>query len=586
MGGNLTGLSYGNLTATAAMSLTETLGVHLSKIPGLDKKDLKAVRSSVPGKLLIRTAGLLWVALLVLGYAGAVDQGLKRLLDVDLSPTPSLHYGLLFGLPLLGAASWLLVEWHAEGSRRALQQLAVRVGAEQSGYFRIGPYLNTAEDLARFDRADRAHEKVLNWIERSVSVPLYLTGDSGSGKSSLLNASVLPTLRKRWTVVEARAGQDPEAAVREAFARLPGTRRPGHGEKPTLRNLIEVATRRARSGLLLVIDQFEEFVILGKPEQRQNFATLLIDLQTNPLKGLSLLLVLRSDYQTLLEDIGLPSLRHSENFYQIGRFTISASSDFLARSGLELQPEAIDRLLTSAAELDETPGLVRPITLNVIGYVLATGKAAAPSMDAGQLVRGYIEQTLGRPLIRDFAPRVLEQLVTEQGTKRPRSEQELVAATHFHHAEIRAVMNDLGEASLARALDPAQGVWELSHDFIARAVTRYLGRRRRHLLPRGAFYAAPVLLAAMLLVAAGIIAWNWLSPYRIRTEVAELGLTVAPTADGLALERNSRLTSESFARAGPLLATFRRKKEVFGQPRKNIDAAISCSVISPNVANS
>ena len=82
---------FGNLTAAAAMSLTETLGVHLSKIPGLDKEDLKAVRSSVPGKLLIRTAGLLWVVLLVLGYAGAVDQGLKRLLDVDLSPTPSLQ---------------------------------------------------------------------------------------------------------------------------------------------------------------------------------------------------------------------------------------------------------------------------------------------------------------------------------------------------------------------------------------------------------------------------------------------------------------------------------------------------------------
>jgi hypothetical protein len=43
-----------------------------------------------------------------------------------------------------------------------------------------------------------------------------------------------------------------------------------------------------------------------------------------------------------------------------------------------------------AAELDETPGLVRPITLNMIGYVLASDRAVAPSLDAGLLVRRYI----------------------------------------------------------------------------------------------------------------------------------------------------------------------------------------------------
>src|SRR5260370_38354386 len=117
---------------------------------------------------------------------------------------------------------------------------------------------------------------------------------------------------------------------------------------------MEAAVRRVPASLLIVLDQFEEFVILGKPEQQQVFATLLTDLQALPIKGLSLLLVLHSDYQTFLEDIGLPSLRYSENFYQVGRFTIVAASAFLARSGLKLQPAAVDRLLTAPAELAET----------------------------------------------------------------------------------------------------------------------------------------------------------------------------------------------------------------------------------------
>jgi hypothetical protein len=86
-----------------------------------------------------------------------------------------------------------------------------------------------------------------------------------------------------------------------------------------------------------------------------------------------LLFVLRSDYQMLLEEIGLPLLRSGENLFQVARFQLSAANTFMKQSGLDLQPEALDRLLTSAAELDDTPGLVRPITLNVIGYVLASG---------------------------------------------------------------------------------------------------------------------------------------------------------------------------------------------------------------------
>src|SRR5207237_771393 len=135
------------------------------------------------------------------------DVSLKQGLGVDLSQASwPMHYGLLVGLPILVVALQSAIEWRAERMRRVLQRLAVRIGPAQSGYFRIGPYLDTAQDRTRFDRADRAHEKVLRWIGQSASLPLYLTGDSGSGKTSLLNAAVLPDLRERgWTVVEARA---------------------------------------------------------------------------------------------------------------------------------------------------------------------------------------------------------------------------------------------------------------------------------------------------------------------------------------------------------------------------------------------
>jgi hypothetical protein len=542
------------------MSHIEALGAPLPTLPQLGRNEVSAVRRFQPGKWLGRITALLW-ALLPLVLAFLDNFGLLHGVEAVV-PEPDMlrnhpwySFATLCGFSLLAIVFQAIVERRAKSVQRALQALAVRPSVEQSGYFRIGPYLNTAEDRARFSRADRAHEKVLSWIERSTRVPLYLTGDSGSGKSSLLNAFVLPTLRERgWTVVEARAWQDADAAVRDALAQILGPRRHRQTVRPRLRSLIEAAARRADARLLLVLDQFEEFVILGKPQEQQALAALLTDLQSAPVEGLSLLLVLRSDYQIFLEDIGLPLLQYGENLYQVGRFPFVVAGDFLSRSGLELQPAAIDRLLASAAELDETPGLVRPITLNVIGYVLASGEAVAPSLDAGQLVRRYIEQTIDQPAIRDLAPPLLEHLITEQGTKRPRSEQELATSTHLRHGEVRAVLNGLGAAALARPLDPDQGVWELSHDFIARAVARYLGRPRRDLLRRTGNYALPALFTAMVLITIGAVAWHRLSPYQIRASLADLGLTVTPIEGGLAVEANSHLTSENFAIAGPLLA--------------------------------
>ena len=266
--------------------------------------------------------------------------------------------------------------------------------------------------------------------------------------------------------------------------------------------------RRADGRLLIVLDQFEEFVILADPERQKAFAALVADLRATPIKGLRLLLVLRSDYQTAIEELGLPLLRQGENWNQVGRFTIAAATRFMARSGLALQPDALDRVAISASELDDSPGMIRPITLNVVGHVLSQGRATAPSLDAGRLVRHYIEQSVEQPAIREFAPRVLKELVTEQGTKWPRSEKELVDQTRLRPGEVRAVMNGLWAAALARPLDAAQGVWELSHDFVARAVARYLGRRRLDWPGLTRAFAAPALFVLMAAAAAGAIVWN------------------------------------------------------------------------------
>jgi len=560
------------------------------KLLELDKEDVNAVRSFLPGKILGRTVALLALGVLCLRFHELFNVGMGQFIGFQLEPR-WLKNTLLFGIPVLIVGAQITAEWAAERKRRQSQALAIKIEAVPEGYFRIGPYLDTAEDRAKFDRADRIHEKVLDWLKRADAIPLCLTGDSGSGKSSALNAYALPGMREAgWAIIEARAWH-PERALTEAIAKLANARKWQLGEATNLRGALEALARRADDKLLLVVDQVEEFVILAGSGRQQAFIALINDLRTKPVKGLKLLLVLRSDYKTALDELGLPLLRQGENWQEVGRLTIAAGTKFMARSGLGLQSDAFHRVVTSAAELDDSPGMIRPITLNVVGYVLSAERASAPSLDAGQLVRRYIEQSVEQPAIREMAPRVLKELVTEQGTKWPRSEKELVEQTHLRPAEVRAVMNGFSAAALVRPLDAAQGVWEFSHDFVARAVARYLGRRRLDWPGIARAYAAPALFVLMAATAAGAIAWNVNAADRARPSLAELGVEVLSTPDGLEAIAGNRFKSQSLSEADRLLAKLpvlrvldlSRTEVANVEPLKGLTALQSLDLVGTNV---
>ena len=56
----------------------------LPKLPQLNEEDVKAVRGFLPGKLLGRTAAILSLVLLVLGFSGTVGKGLRYVFQIDL----------------------------------------------------------------------------------------------------------------------------------------------------------------------------------------------------------------------------------------------------------------------------------------------------------------------------------------------------------------------------------------------------------------------------------------------------------------------------------------------------------------------
>jgi uncharacterized protein (UPF0264 family) len=70
----------------------------------------------------------------------------------------------------------------------------VRVFVSGADYFYVGPYSESRRQ--RYDRADGVHKEVLTWLRGTREPVVVLSGLSGTGKISLLEAFVIPELRE------------------------------------------------------------------------------------------------------------------------------------------------------------------------------------------------------------------------------------------------------------------------------------------------------------------------------------------------------------------------------------------------------
>src|SRR6266545_5818822 len=193
--------------------------------------------------------------------------------------------------------------------------------------------------------------------------------------SPLLGAKVLPQLRDLgWMVVETRLFGDPiqrlRAALLAADSRL--ARKPAAelSLQDLLKRAAESRGKKHDAPLLLVVDQFEEFLILHTEEERRAFAALLDDLVKNPIDGLRVLLVFRSDYRPLVFKLALPALMAGQNWQELAPYDRGEATTFLQSGGRELSPQSIDKLFLGLDRIEDAPGVYRPITLNMVGLVL------------------------------------------------------------------------------------------------------------------------------------------------------------------------------------------------------------------------
>ncbi|PSB27427.1 caspase family protein [Stenomitos frigidus] len=141
-------------------------------------------------------------------------------------------------------------------------------------------------------------------LEQSAFVPVI--GASGSGKSSLVRAGLIPALKQsgtNWAVLEPiKPGLKPlqslERALESVFQGLENQRLLdtciNDEESKGLLPLIEALPEQQR--FLLVVDQFEEVFTVSLPKQSHRFITLLTQVAEVPRSRLAIVITIRADF--------------------------------------------------------------------------------------------------------------------------------------------------------------------------------------------------------------------------------------------------------------------------------------------------
>ncbi|MFI1563257.1 helix-turn-helix domain-containing protein [Streptomyces sp. NPDC020490] len=378
---------------------------------------------------------------------------------------PSLAVTLAYARACGGAAE----EWERRW-READEESAVR---ERTDGEARSPY----QGLARFEPDD--HERFFGRDEL-VGRLLRLTADrrfsavfgpSGSGKSSLLRAGLVPALR--------RPGRD---GSRIAAVRIltPG-RQPARVHAPVLRP----AGGGAGGDTVVVVDQFEEvFTLCQDPAERTAFIDELLAARA-PDSGLRVVIAVRADFYGRCAEHRALADTLSEAGLLVGPMSPAELREAVVRpaqtAGLIVERELTARLVREVA--DEPGGL--PLLSHVLHETWRRRRGRALTVRAYEAaggVHGAIAQSAEDAYARlgpedaELARLVLLRLITPgegaADTRRPVDRDELDFAGPGGSADLRRVLDQLARA---RLITLGHDTVDLAHEALITAWPRLSG---------------------------------------------------------------------------------------------------------------
>ena len=215
-----------------------------------------------------------------------------------------------------------------------------------------------ADDVDHFHGRDAEIAELVGRL-RAGEREIFVIGPSGSGKSSLVTAGLLPRLARgvaglgSFVVRELRPGEQPTVRLGQALGAAVGEAMAAADRVAGL-----LAARGPGASLLIVIDQLEELFTLTSAGERTQFLDALGALRADP--RCAVVCTLRADFFGALMESALWTERRG----QLSRVEVSPlRSEALRKAiaapahaaGVAVEPELVERLVADAAS---EPGIL------------------------------------------------------------------------------------------------------------------------------------------------------------------------------------------------------------------------------------
>jgi eukaryotic-like serine/threonine-protein kinase len=350
---------------------------------------------------------------------------------------------------------------------------------------------NPYRGLAAFESAHASlffgrRSEIRELVHRVQTEPFIVVGgDSGTGKSSLCRAGVLPWLVEHdgWSRVDVVPGRHPVRSFAAALASWLDTdeatldallRDTPDAFARAIRQHASSTSGRPMRRLLLFVDQLEELLTLSDPDEARVVAAAVAALAVC-VSSVRVLATCRSDFVWRLAM--LPGLGDelTRGLYFLRPLTGERIREVIVRpaaaKGVAFESEALVDTLVQQTEL--APGGL-PLLQFTLAEVWDARDVEARTIRAESLaalggVEGALTRHADRLLAgldadgRDAARRILLRLVTAEGTRARRSEAELLTDGADRGAE-RAALEVLVRGRVVVANDAQHGAYEIAHE--------------------------------------------------------------------------------------------------------------------------
>jgi len=325
---------------------------------------------------------------------------------------------------------------------------------------------------------------------------VVLTGASGSGKTSLLQAGVYPRLgANRWRLLHVRPLGDPLGELQRALASVAGE----DASAAILPEMVIQAETTVEERLVVILDQFEEFFRQSGAEARNTFMTQFAPCLSDPEIDTRFVLSLRDDYFLRLGELEDQVPAIFRNVFVLNRLTpeqaLVAILEPLRQAGIEIEGGLPEQIVRDLDDSGVNPPQLQIVCDRLYDDMLAQGGTEITQDDYTRLggieriLPGYLSDVLVR---LPQAKPVLEALVGDGGLKVTRSIMDIEERLSGETEDMPEVLEKLIDARLVRAIPVGQSIqYELVHDVLAASIWEWFSEgakeaeRARGVLNRG-----------------------------------------------------------------------------------------------------